>query len=350
MKGTLDVAAPALTVRGVGPWQVSGHGRIEGARLVLDPLTAEGYGGRLVAEGSVALAATAKTDARVRAEGIDVAALARAFSEAEVPVAARADASLHWATTGWDVDAARGTGADRPPPGRARRAPAPRGSPSPARAGSSSRAGRSPSRAPTSRRTAPGSRRTRGSRRTAGSAARGGPGSPSPRPARSRPTWARRRGSPRGSRATSSPRRARRHGRGPARDVSPAPERGPPGPRPGPTLEGEARYAGGRLSLAPLTARSGEGILTLTGSLPARADAGDWDLQGDAQSFDLAPVLAMAGIEGRGEATGTLRVGGPRDAPRGRAELSARLSLPAGAGQDGRGHGRALGRGRGRGG
>ena len=108
--GTLATTSPALTLKGVGPWAASGRGRFEGPRLVLESLEAKGYGGRLVAEGPLALLPSARTDVQVRAEGIDVAALAAAFTSADVPVAARADGSLRWATTGWDVDAAKGTG------------------------------------------------------------------------------------------------------------------------------------------------------------------------------------------------------------------------------------------------
>jgi outer membrane protein assembly factor BamA len=331
VKGTLDVSAPALTVMGVGPWQVSGHGRIENARLVLDPLTAEGYGGRLVAEGSLALASTAKTDARVRAEGIDVAALARAFSKAEVPVAARAFASLHWATTGWDVDAARGTGeiALRPLEGAGRRA-----APGIPLTGSGRLVVEGRALALESAHLeARGARLEADARLSADGGLRG--------------AWRARLPLDAVGALAADVGSEARVPEGFAGDLVAEGDLGGTAAAPVASLrirsegllahgralalEGEARYAAGRLSLAPLAARSGEGLLTLAGSLPARAGAGDWDLQGDARAFDLAPLLAMAGIEGRGEASGTLGLTGQAAAPVGRAELSARLALPGGA-------------------
>ena len=128
--GTLTTTSPALTLSGLGPWAASGRGRFEGPRFVLESLEARGYGGRLVAEGPLALMPSEKTDVRVRAEGFDVATLAAAFASADVPVAARAEASLRWATTGWDVDAARGTGTiTLRPSSRAARPPAAAGPP-----------------------------------------------------------------------------------------------------------------------------------------------------------------------------------------------------------------------------
>ena len=123
--GTLTATSPALTLNGLGPWAASGRGRFEGPRFVLESLEARGYGGRLVAEGPLALMPSEKTDVKVRAEGFDVATLAAAFASADVPVAARAEGSLRWATTGWDVDAARGTGTiTLRPSSRAARPPA----------------------------------------------------------------------------------------------------------------------------------------------------------------------------------------------------------------------------------
>jgi outer membrane protein assembly factor BamA len=99
------------------------------------------------------------------------------------------------------------------------------------------------------------------------------------------------------------------------------------------SLEARVRYAAGRLEVAPLVVRSGLGQATVEGSLPVRAGAGEWDLHAEIDSLDLAPALALAGLEGDGPATGTLRVEGPRKAPRARAALDARLVL----GRDGGG-------------
>jgi autotransporter translocation and assembly factor TamB len=101
------------------------------------------------------------------------------------------------------------------------------------------------------------------------------------------------------------------------------------------SVEAQARYAAGRLELAPLTVRSGLGQATLAGSVPVFADAGEWDLRGEVEALDLAPALALAGIEGEAPATGTLRIEGPRDDPRARADLDARVVLDEGGGTAG---------------
>ncbi len=75
--------------------------------------------------------------------------------------------------------------------------------------------------------------------------------------------------------------------------------------------------------------------MTLAGSVPVLADAGEWDLRGEVEALELAPALALAGIEGGGPVTGTLRVEGPREAPRARADLDARVVLDEGAGKAG---------------
>ena len=67
--------------------------------------------------------------------------------------------------------------------------------------------------------------------------------------------------------------------------------------------------------------------------MPVLADAGEWDLRGEIEALDLAPAFALAGVEGEGPASGTLRVEGPRDAPRGRVALDARLALAEGGGR-----------------
>ncbi len=75
--------------------------------------------------------------------------------------------------------------------------------------------------------------------------------------------------------------------------------------------------------------------MTLAGSVPVLADAGEWDLRGEVEALELAPALALAGIAGGGPVTGTLRVEGPREAPRARADLDARVALDEGAGKAG---------------
>ena len=93
------------------------------------------------------------------------------------------------------------------------------------------------------------------------------------------------------------------------------------------SLDAQARYAAGRVELSPLLLRSGRGQATIAGSVPVLADAGEWDLGGEIEALDLAPVFALAGLEGDGPASGTLRVEGPRDAPRGRVALDASVLL-----------------------
>ena len=97
-------------------------------------------------------------------------------------------------------------------------------------------------------------------------------------------------------------------------------------------LEAQALYREGRLAVAPLVLRSGRGQATLHGTVPlGPADA--WDLAGDVDALDVAPGLALAGVDGSGPATGTVQVSGPRDEPRVRASLraEARLRRPASA-------------------
>ena len=331
--GKLAATSPALTLKGVGPWAASGRGRVEGKHLVLESLEAKGYGGRLVAEGPLALLSSERTDVRLRAEGIDVAALAAAFTGADVPVAARADGSVRWATTGWDVDAAKGNGeiALRPSP-RAAGAP---GLPL-SGSGSVRIAGHSVALEGVTV-------EARGARVTA-DAALGAEGNV-------RGSWSatlplasvnalvadlgstarlteKYTGTLFAGGELSGPVSSLEH-RGTLRTEDLAVHGRPH------SLEAQARYAASRLELAPLVIRSGLGQATLAGSVPVLADAGEWDLRGEVESLDLAPVLALVGLDGDGPATGTLRVEGPRDAPRGRMALDARVVLDEAGGAAG---------------
>ena len=110
LTGTLDASSKALTVAGVGPWVVAGRGRLESDRLRLDPLTAEGFGGRVEATGPLALAASADTDVTVRAHGLDPALLVQRLQGKPLPLSARASGALRVTTRGWDVAKARGDG------------------------------------------------------------------------------------------------------------------------------------------------------------------------------------------------------------------------------------------------
>ncbi len=322
--GTLGASSPALTVMGVGPWAVNGRGHLEGPRLVLESLEAGGFGGRLVADGPLALVPSALTDLRVRAEGLDVAALLRVLAPEKVLVAGRADATLRWATTGWDVGAARGEGrvSLRPPT-----EPPARPSLGISGSGRVQVAGRS--LALEGARLEAHGASIAGDARLAGGQVSG--------------TWSATlpvtsidplladlgveglvpegyagqllaegdlSGALKAPEASAS---VRSEGLA-VRDRPCA-------------LEAQARYAAGRLALAPLAIRSGKGQATFTGSLPVLAGAGDWDLRGEAESLELAPVLAALGIAARGPATGELRVLGPRGAPAVRARLEAKVAL-----------------------
>jgi outer membrane protein assembly factor BamA/autotransporter translocation and assembly factor TamB len=334
--GTLAATAPALTLKGVGPWAASGGGRFEGPRLVLEALEAKGYGGRLVAEGPLALLSSQPTDVRARAEGIDVAALATTFARADVPVAARADGSLRWTATGWDVDAAKGTGEItlRPSP-RAARPPAAPGLPL-SGSGRVRIAGRALALEGASVE-AHGARVAADAALAADGTVRGSWGATLPlaavnalladlgsksRLAESYTGTLAAEGEISGSVSSPEPSATVR-----SEDLA---ARGRPH-----SVEAQARYAAGRLELEPLTVRSGLGQATLAGSVPVFADAGEWDLRGEVESLDLAPALALAGLEGACPATGTLRIEGPRDAPRARAALEGRVVLDGDGGAAG---------------
>ena len=322
LTGTLDASAPALTFAGVGPWNAVGRGRFEGARLVVDALTARGFGGRLEAQGPLALGASAVTDLRVRALGLDPAALARAMSGAELPLAARVSGSLHWTTEGWDLGAARGDGQLSLEAGEG--------------------AGLKP--------TGSASVRTRGlslTLRDARVEARGARLRAEAEIARS--------GEVLGRFTADLPIQALRELLADVGQPSHVPEvagrllaegevsgrasepraqarvrgqelalRGRPL-----GLDAELRYDAGRLSVAPLVLRSGGGQATLAGGVPLTAD-GEWDLTGEIDALELEPALAIVGLEGAGPATGTIRVSGRRDEPVGRASLraTARLRRP----------------------
>ena len=72
-------------------------------------------------------------------------------------------------------------------------------------------------------------------------------------------------------------------------------------------LDAEARYAGGRVTVEPLTLRSGDGQAVLQGASRSTAAGGAWDLRGDVRALDLGPLLAAVGVEGRGPLNGQLR-------------------------------------------
>jgi outer membrane protein assembly complex protein YaeT len=318
--GRLDAASRALTVAGLGPWSATGRGRFEGARLVLDAFTARGYGGKLDAQGPLALLASARTDLRVRAEGLDPAALVRAASGAELPLSARAGGTLRWTTEGWDVEASRGEGGVTLQPGAG----------------------------PGLKPTAAAALRTRGLTLALTGARLEAHGARATGDAE----WTRS-GEIRGRWSVDVPIAAvgalladvghpaqvpEIEGRllaeadvaGPTASLRVSARvrgqdlalRGRPF-----GLEAELRYEQGRLSATPLTLRSGTGQATLAGGIPLAA-AGEWDLSGEIDTFDLEPAFSFFGLEGSGPATGTVRVTGPRDEATGRTTLRATARLP----------------------
>jgi hypothetical protein len=60
VSGTLRAASRALTVQGIGPWEVGGNGAFDGEQLVLEAFEARGLDGRLAAEGPLALRTAAR--------------------------------------------------------------------------------------------------------------------------------------------------------------------------------------------------------------------------------------------------------------------------------------------------
>ncbi|HEY8234115.1 MAG TPA: translocation/assembly module TamB domain-containing protein [Vicinamibacteria bacterium] len=320
LTGTLDASSKALTVAGVGPWVVAGRGRLESDRLRLDPLTAEGFGGRVEATGPLALAASADTDVTVRAHGLDPALLVQRLQGKPLPLSARASGALRVTTRGWDVAAARGDGRLELVPGTG--------------------AGLKPAASATLRlrgRTlalADARVSTHGAS-VEGDAELSAAGAVKARfsaelPLTALPALAAdlgetlelheiagrllAEGEVAGSRAAPQV-TARLSGDGLALSGKPV------------GLEAETRYEPGRLSVAPLVLRSGRGQATLTGTVPlSPTDA--WDLAGEVDSLDIAPALAFAGLDGSGPATGRLSVTGPRDEPKGRASLRAETHLP----------------------
>jgi outer membrane protein assembly complex protein YaeT len=318
--GTLTVATPGLSVQGTGPWTADGRGRIDGGRIVLESLSARGDAGRIEAEGSLALLRTAHTEARLRLSALDPAALARSLSGAEVRVATRASGSLSWSTTGWDVDRGRGEG---------RLVLEPAGGSGLPLAGETGLQVAGRVLGLTAVRV-----EARGARVTA-EAERSGDGTVSGRwtgelPLAALPSIL----ADLGVEAARPPVTGTLFAEGDVGGLLVRPTasmrlrsdalslRGRPL-----SLKADARYDGGRLALAPLVLRSGTGRATMSGAVPALAEGGEWDLVGEIDSLDVAPILALAGLDGDGPLTGTVRVTGPRGEPAARASLRGTATL-----------------------
>lgn len=319
LTGTLDAASAALTAGGLGPWSVTGRGRFEGARLVLDPLAAQGYGGRLEVAGPLALLPTAQTELRLTARGLDPARLARALTGKAPPLSARASGELRFTGRGWDVAQGQGDG-------RLELAPASGPGLKPAAAATLRVRGRDVAIADA--RVAVHAARASGEARLTARGALGGRVRVELPVAALEPLAA-----DLGQTIEAPALDGRLVADAELGGTTAAPElklrvRGDALAFEGRELglAAEAGYAAGRLSVSPLVLRSGRGQATLSGRLPlAAADA--WDLAGEVDAFDLAPALAMAGLDASAPATGSLRVSGPRDEPVAGVSLRAEARL-----------------------
>jgi outer membrane protein assembly complex protein YaeT len=322
--GTLTASSSGLTLSGLGPWSTSARGRLEPGAFVVESFTALGYGGRIEASGPLALTASGRTEVELRATGFDPLALARAFQRGDapaqsLPVSTVASATLRISTHGFDLEKARGTGQLSLQPG-AGAGLKPTGGAGIRIEGRTIAIAGAHVEARGARLTADGELRGGGSfdgRFTAELPLAAVPGllADTGRPAKAPPMDGRlvAEGEVRG--ATAAPEASAR-----LRSVGLA-VRGNPV-----ALEAEALYQGGRLAVAPLVLRSGRGQATLTGTVPL-APADQWELAGDVDALEIAPGLALAGLEGRGPASGTVRVSGPRDEPVTRVSLRAEAHL-----------------------
>ncbi len=334
LRGQLRASSPALTVQGVGPWDASLRGRFDSGRMVVEWAEALGYGGRFTAKGPISLDERSTTDLVLRAEDVDAATLARTTTGSDLPVRSRLQANLRWTTTGLDVDRAHGEGDVTL---QALAAPTQRQS------------GAAPG-LPLSGRTKLVIEGRRLQLRELRLEARGllvaGDLALSPAldlrgryqaelPLASVPSLAADLGT-----SSSLPALVGRlvaegeiagkakdpfatvHLRGEGVSTAAAERSGTA------ALEGDGRYAGGRLTLESLVVRSsGGGQALLAGGVPLTAEGGEWDLRGEVRALDLAPLLAAAGIDGRGPLDGRVLVTGPRSQPTARADLDARLTL-----------------------
>jgi outer membrane protein insertion porin family len=318
--GTVEAGSRALTVAEVGPWDVSGRGRLDGARLHLDAFGAAGFGGRIEAAGALALAPTARTELRLQARGVDPRALARALAGVDLPVSSRASAALLWTAQGWDVPTSRGDGRVTLARGEGPGIPA---------AGEAVVRLRGRDVAIDAAHVESRGARGSASLRFASEGTLGGVWSvemPLPAVARLladlgtsvRPPAIEGTVIVRGrlSGSAADPRAAATlHGEGIAAAGAPV------------GVEGELRYGKGALSLAPLVVRSGAGAATLTGTVPL-AGGGEWDVGGAIEALDLAPLHKALGLPGESAATGAVRLTGRRDVPAARLSLQATVRLP----------------------
>ena len=308
MSGTVRLATPSgVTAQGLGPWVAAAHGHFDAKRLVVDSAEVTGYSARITAQGPVAIDGESQTDVLLRVASLDARTVARAAAKVDLPVRAILDGSLRYRTKGFDVDAGRATGsiALRPSP---------------------------PAVLPRRRGEAPGvpldgsadvaveGRRVRlrnlrveaHSARIVGdlgvSAAMEVDGRfEATLPLSSLPALAADVGAVSAPPEMAGTLTASGEIRGRARDPAVAFRLHGTGIAPASTadkgtvaLDAEARYASGRVTVEPLTLRSGDGQAVLKGALPLTAAGGAWDVSGDVRALDLGPVLAAAASRAAG--------------------------------------------------
>jgi hypothetical protein len=334
LSGQLRASSPALRVRGVGPWETSLRAGFDSRRITIEAAEALGYGGRLTVSGPIAFDGAATTDLIVRAEDLDAAPLARATTGAELPVRSLLDGSLRWTTTGFDLDRARGEGGLTLRPLPAATAPQGADVPGLALAGATklSVAGRRLQL----RELRLQARGLLVSGELTLAPALGLQGSyRAELPLESLAALAADLGA--GARLPAFVGRVVAEGviggrledpfatlqlRGEGIATASAAHAGTA------ALAGSGRLSGGRLALESLVVRSsGGGQASLTGGVPLTAAGGDWELLGEIQALELAPLLADFGIEGRGPLDGRVRVAGPRSQPTAHADLDTHLAL-----------------------
>lgn len=336
LSGSVRLAAPNLTVQGVGPWDVSLRGHLDSAHLVLEWAEAKGYGGRFTASGPLAMADTSRTDLILKAEAVDVAALGRAAVKRAIPLRSRLSGQVRYTLQGWDLSRGRAEGS-------LTLQPVPAAQPC--------RRDRLPGipLAASTKLRAEGHRVSlldlhveAHSGRLVGDLAVSPAVGLQGRYRAELPLLALRAlyadmgmapGTPLvgkltaegeiGGRVRDPTATLRLSGAGIATEAT--------AQQVTVSLEGRARYGGGRLEVDPLVVRSSRGgRATFTGAVPLTANGGAYDLDGVVTALDLRPVLAIAGIAGRGPLHGRVQVLGPAGTPSVRAVVEARVALAGG--------------------
>ena len=338
LSGRLRASSPALSVRGVGPWDASLRGLFDPHRLVVERAEAFGYGGRFTASGDVAFDEATTTDLALRAQDVDAATLVRAAAGDELPVRSRLQASLRWTTKGIDIERGRGAG-NVTLEALAAPKPRPDGTPGLPLTGTAKLLveGRDV-RLAELRLEARGwqvagdlglspAGDLRGHYRTE-LALESVPALAADLGASaSLPAFVGRLVAEGEIGGKLEEPFATVQLRGEGISTAAAARAGTV------ALAGGGRAAAGRLTLESLVARSsGGGQALVAGGVPLTAAGGDWDLHAEIDALDLAPLLVAFGISGQGSLDGRARVSGPFSQPTARADLDTRLRF-AGSGE-----------------